>query len=75
MNQPHHFSDRLANVELLGSCQQMENDFGIGCGLEDRALLLEFLLEACGIDEISVVTDGDRTVALALADDRLGVVF
>ena len=37
----------------------MEDDFTIDGGLEDRAFVLQFFAEVSGVDEISVVPDGD----------------
>ncbi len=53
--------------------QQMQDDLAIDRGLEDRALLLEFIPKQGRIDQIPIMPDGQLPPA-ALAHQRLGIL-
>ncbi len=64
-------SQRASIAAWLG--QQVEDDFAVNGGLEDRALGLEFFAELGGVDEIAVVRDRELA-AVGIDDERLGVL-
>ena len=55
-----------------GLGHEVEDDFAIDGGLEDRSPALQFLAELNGVDQIAVVRDGDLA-ARAVDGQRLGV--
>ena len=60
-------------VAVLGRLrEQMQDDFAIDGGLENRAARFEFVAELGGVSEIAVVRDGDLA-ALAIHRERLGI--
>ena len=52
--------------------QQVQNDFAIHGGLEDRAPGLEFFAEPGGVGQVAVVRDGNLATG-AVHGERLGV--
>ena len=62
---------RLGSV-LARAREQMNDDFGVGGGLEDRALADQRVAQLAGVDEVAVVTERQLAVH-AVDDDRLRV--
>ena len=52
--------------------QQVQNDFAVHGGLEDRARGFEFVAQLGGVGQVAVVRDGDLA-ARAIHGERLGV--
>ena len=57
-----------------GLGEHVEDDFGIGGGVEDVAELLVLGLDAGGVDEVAIVGDGDLAADVFL-ENGLGVAF
>ena len=51
---------------------ELDDDLGVGGGLEDRAVALEALLGVAEIDKVAIVRDSDQALG-GLDRDRLGV--
>ncbi len=66
------FHDGFLDGGRLRSRVQMQDDFGVGGRLEDGAIAHHLVLQLAGIDEISVVTDGNLTVS-AIDKERAGI--
>ncbi len=65
--------DRIVGRHRARSRIQVQNHFGIGARLEDRAMTAELVFELAGVHEIAVVGDGNLPVH-ALNQNRLRVV-
>ncbi len=52
--------------------EQMNDDFGIGCALENMAVLFVLAAKEAGVDEVAVVGDGDGAEE-EFAQERLSV--
>ena len=72
----HHLGEagRDGVLELLAVAArvEMEDDLGVGGGLEDRARRLQPLAQHVGVHDVAVVGEGDRA-AVAVDEDRLRV--
>ena len=71
---PHHLvearRDRVLQPLAVAARVEVEDDLGVGGGLEDRARRLELLAEDGGVHQVAVVADGDRA---AVALDEVGL--
>ena len=71
-------SNNRANMAYVGKVpwhglgQQMDDDLRVARGLEDLALLLEVAAQRCGVDQVSVVGDGDLSVG-EFKQKRVGI--
>ena len=66
----HRVEDGVLAIALHRFGVEVKDDFGVARGAEDRAVLDELVSEKMGVDEISVVADGDLA-KLALDVDGL----
>src|SRR5882762_5679693 len=65
-------ADRTGKIARLRTRNQMNDDFGVAVGLEDRAAMLELAAPFGGVGEIAVVAEGDFAF-VAVDHDGLGV--
>ena len=54
--------------------EEVQNDFAVAGGLENRTLLFEPFTQGDRIDQITVMYEADRAIA-AIDDDGLGISF
>ena len=65
--------DQLFHDARLGAARrQMDDGFGVGGGLEDRALLHQFLAQGMGVGQVAVMGDG-QPAARQVGEDGLDV--
>ena len=64
----------LGQRPLARARDEVDDDLGVGGGLEDRAFRLEPLAQLDRVDEVAVVADRDRA-ARVVDRDRLGVLL
>src|SRR5262249_41920771 len=68
------FAEGCSEGALAGVCDEMENDFGVACGLEDGAAGFEEAAELGGVGDVAVV--GYRDAAFVAVDrEGLGIAF
>ena len=57
----------------LRSRVEVQDDFGVAAGLEDRSVADQLVAQLAGVDEVAVVADGDLAVG-AVDEERLRVL-
>ena len=71
---PHHLvearRDRVLDALPVAARVEVEDDLGVGGGLEDRARRLELAAQDVGVHQVAVVADRDRA---AVALDEVGL--
>ena len=71
---PHHLvearHDRVLDALAVAGGVEVEDDLGVGGGLEDRARRLELAAQDGGVHQVAVVADRDRA---AVALDEVGL--
>src|SRR5260370_22892116 len=65
-------TDRAGKIAGLRAGDEMDDNFGVAVGLEDRAAMFELAAPLGGVGEVAVVTEGDLAL-VAIDHDGLGV--
>ena len=70
---PQRFDDAIDQTRGPRGSDEMEDDLGVHCGLEDRALRLQAGAQLFCVDQVAVVGHGQGTVGV-LRHQRLAVL-